>query len=364
MRSKVLALLLVLPATAAADGLPVLGVDAGPGGVTAPSSEHRYVTLPAREGTVVAQVERDGGAVPRSHMLRGNFSVPAVALDGSPSGLSADGGTLVLIEPRAGFPRRATTFAVLDAKRLRLREKVRLRGDFSFDALSPDGGRIYLVEYTSPRDPTQYLVRAYDVRAGRLLPDPIVDPREPDERMRGLPITRRTSPDGRWEYTLYDGAGGHPFIHALDTRDATAACIDLHGLAGYPGLMELRLALDPSGGRLVVDDRGLRLAVVDTKTFEVSQPPPSPKPQAGDDDGGLPAIPLALAGLALLAGLAAAARRRRGRAVQSSDSPSTTANTAPAGSRNTAKRPLGTSIGPNNGSPTRETTESAESTVK
>lgn len=323
MALKILALLVALtaalPATAAADGLPVLGVDAGPGGVTAPSSEHRYVTLPAREGTVVAQVERDGGAVPRSHMLRGNFSVPAVALDGSPSGLSADGGTLVLIEPRAGFPRRATTFAVLDAKRLRLREKVRLRGDFSFDALSPDGRRIYLIEYTSSSDPTRYLVRAYDVGAGRLLPDPIVDPREPDERMRGLPITRRTSLDGRSEYTLYDGAGGHPFIHALDTREATAACIDLHGLTGYPGLMELRLALDPSGGRLSVVGDGRTRAVVDTTTFDVSGPPASPRPQAGNDDGGLPAIPLALAALVLLAGLAAARAR-----AHSSTSPSST----------------------------------------
>jgi hypothetical protein len=68
-----------------------------------------------------------------------------------------------------------------------------------------------------------------------------VDPREPDEDMRGYPITRASSPDGRWAYTLYDGAGKHPFVHALDTQGRTAACIDLDGLAGRDDLYELRL---------------------------------------------------------------------------------------------------------------------------
>jgi hypothetical protein len=330
MALKILALLLLLPAAAAADGLPVSGLDVGPEGVALPAGEHRYVTLLSRGHTVVAKVESDGGAVARSRTLPGDFSVPAVALDRSTSGLSADGRTLVLIRPRAGFPRRETTFAVLDARGLALRDTVRLRGDFSFDALSPDGRRIYLVEYTSPRDPTRYAVRAYDLRAGRLLPDPIVDPREPDERMAGWPVTRLTSADGRWAYTLYAG-NDHPFIHALDTQEATAACIDLHALSGYPGLMELRLALDPSGGRLSVAGERRTWAVVDTKTFAVSGPPASPRPQAGDDDGGLPAIPLALAALVLLAGPAVAR-------AQSSTSPSCTANTAPAGSRDTRSR--------------------------
>ena len=351
-----LAVAAAFPAAAAADGLPVSGLDVGPEGVAEPGGQHRYVTLAAGEDTVVAKVESDGGAVARSRTLRGDFSVPAVALDRSTGGLSADGRTLVLIRPRAGFPRRETTFAVLDTRRLALRDTVRLRGDFSYDALSPDGRRLYLIEYTSPRDPTRYVVRTYDLRAGRLLREPIVDPREPDERMSGWPVTRLASPDGRWAYTLYAG-NEHPFIHALDTQEATAACIDLHALSGYPGLMELRLALDPSGGRLSVVGERRTWAVVDTKTFAVGRAPAPQRPQAGDDGGGLPLIPLALAALVLLAGLAAAR-------AQSSGSASDTANTAPAGSRNTAKRPAGTSIGPNNGSPTRDTTESVDSTVK
>ena len=44
----------------------------------------------------------------------------------------------MLIQP-AGFPRQTTEFAVFDTERLRPRERLTLDGDFSFDALSPDG---------------------------------------------------------------------------------------------------------------------------------------------------------------------------------------------------------------------------------
>ena len=84
------------------------------------------MALPAGDsGTLVARVRRRGGQVLRSLLLRGWFTVPAVALDGTPSGLSANRGTLVLIRPRARFPQRRTTLAVLDARKLRLRVAVR-----------------------------------------------------------------------------------------------------------------------------------------------------------------------------------------------------------------------------------------------
>ena len=94
----------------------------------------------------------------------------------------------------------------------------------------------------------------YDLTAGRLVPEPIVDPDEAAEPMRGYPITRATSPDGRLAYTLYDGAGEHPFIHALDTMGRTAVCIDLHGLMGRDDLYDLRLAVSEDGSMLEVRD--------------------------------------------------------------------------------------------------------------
>ena len=296
---------------AASDGLPVGNVDAGPAGVTSAAGAMRYVTVPAGRNTLALAVRRDGGQVGSSRLLRGRFTIPVVALDGTPAGLSADRRTLVLIKPRLGFPRNVTTFAVLDAQRMKLRDVVRLRGDFSFDALSPDGRLVYLVNYTSRRDPTRYEVRAFDTRQGRLVPGPIVDKREPDENMRGYPLTRAMSPDGRWAYTLYDGAGKHPFVHALDTRDMTAACIDLDGLTGRDDLQALRLGVSGDGTSFSVLDGRQALFVVDTKTFRVREVTARDAGGAGSDDGGLP--PLWTAGviaLVCLGGIVALVRRR------------------------------------------------------
>ena len=45
--------------------------------------------------------------------------------------------------------------------------------------------------------------------------------------MEGSPMTRATSADGRWVYTLYSRPGGYPFVHALDTVNGVAHCIGL-----------------------------------------------------------------------------------------------------------------------------------------
>ena len=260
-------------ATASADGLPVLGVDVGSKGVTVPGAAARYVTLwSGPKTTVVARVRRNGGRVDRSRLLEGTFTIPAVAYDSSASGLSANGKVLVLIQPRVSFPRARTSFAVLDARHLRVVKVLRLQGDFSFDAISPSGDRIYLIQYLSANDPTKYAVRAFDVRAGRLLPEPVVDPHEADEQMRGQPLSRAMSPDGRWAYTLYDGNGKTPFVHALDTSRATARCIDLDALEGAENLWRLRLSIRGGGKQLAVRDGSQTELVVSTRTFAVSSP--------------------------------------------------------------------------------------------
>jgi hypothetical protein len=307
-----------VPASAAADGLPVLGVDVGPTGVTSERSAFRYVTLNATRETVVARVRRDGGKVVRTGLVRGLFTVPAVALDGSASGLSADGSTLVLIKPRAAFPRAQTPFVVLDARRLRARGRFTLRGDFSFDALSPDGASMYLIQYLSRTDPTRYAVRAFDVRAGRLLREPIVDPSEPGEPMRGYPITRATSAGGRWEYTLYDGAGSHPFVHALDTVGREAVCIDLDMLAGRSDLYELGLDLGGGGRNLVVrGSDAATLAMVDLATHRASAVRPRPARAPERSSGGPAAwtVLVAIAAALLIGGGMALVARRRAASV-------------------------------------------------
>jgi hypothetical protein len=259
----------LVPAAAGADGLPVLGVDVGSSGVASGPEGARYVTIPAGSRTIVERVAQDGGQVLASRSLPGTFTIPAVAYDGSAGGLSADATTLVLIEPRTSFPRATTRLLVLGSDSLRPRRFVKLKGDFSFDAVSPDGSWLYLIHYVAPNDPTRYLVQAYDLRRGRLLKAPITDPHEPGEKMRGNPLSRAMSSDGRWAYTVYDGAGATPFVHALDTVARSARCIDLDGVPKGTDLWQLRLVIDATGRQLVVRNRTTPLLLVDLRTMRV-----------------------------------------------------------------------------------------------
>ncbi|HST15555.1 MAG TPA: hypothetical protein VLJ44_11975 [Gaiellaceae bacterium] len=251
-----------------ADGLPVLNVDVGASGVSAPDGTVRYLTVTVGKQTLVEATRRDGGQIVRMQAWPGTWTIPAVAYDGSASGLSADRRTLVLIEPRTSFPRAQTRLLVLNAHDLASATVVRFDGDYSFDAVSPNGSRIFLIHYLSVVDPTRYEVRAYDVSARKLVAKPIVDPRDATEKMRGNPLSRVMSPDGRFAYTLYDG-NGHPFVHALDTAASTARCIDIAGLPRKL-LWSLRLHL-AGGGKVLSVDHGTRtFASLDTRTW---QPP-------------------------------------------------------------------------------------------
>jgi hypothetical protein len=124
--------------------------------------------------------------------------------------------------------------------------------------------------------------------------------------MNGHPLTRATSPDGRWAYTLYEGAA-HPFIHALDTSGRSARCIDLDWLHGRKDLWRLRFALKRDGRQLSVRSGARSVAVVDTRSFRASA--------SGSVGGGRDWTGLWLGGLGLAAllagGLLYAARTRR-----------------------------------------------------
>ena len=169
---------------------------------------------------------------------------------------------------------------------------------------------MFLVNYVSPGDPTRYNVRAYDLRTNTLLRGDIRDPAERGETMRGSPITRIMSADGRWAFTLYDGAGGTPFVHALDTTTLRAHCIDLPMLAGRNDLWSLRFTL-AANHVLRVGKSGAALANVDLVSFAAHVPATSRSSSLW------PWLLLGSALAAILAVLAAAAllarRRVRGR---------------------------------------------------
>jgi hypothetical protein len=205
---------------------------------------------------VLAVVRVRDGRVLNFRWLRGTYGVPRVAYDGTGGGVSRDGRRLVLASQTFAASAR-TRFLVLGTRRLQIKATVTLSGVFSFDALSPDASTLYVIQHLPGGSNTRYQVRAYDLEARRLLAGAIVDPKEPDERMSGQPLRRAESADGRWAYTLYTNPGSHPFIHALDTVERTAVCIDLDWRGSQDRLWRMRLVPTRDGEQLrLVDSRG------------------------------------------------------------------------------------------------------------
>jgi hypothetical protein len=208
----------------------------------------------------------EGGGVPVRISVPGAWRLPTVGVGRAAAGLSADGRVLVLVEPAAAAPASPaprTRFAIVATSGATPPRVVTLDGSFSFDVVSPDGHWLYLLEHLAGGDPTNYQVRRLDTATGALQEGSIVDKRVVDEQMTGYALTQVAGQDG-WVYTLYRGVDGD-FVHALDTVDGVAFCVDLPGTAGGDPATDgdWGLATDGPGSWLYVTDgaRGMVRAV-------------------------------------------------------------------------------------------------------
>jgi hypothetical protein len=224
-----------------------------PSGVVSSKEQVRYVAVPGSGTTFVKAVRVSDGRLLRSTTLTGTYGVPLVAYDGTAGGLTHDGKLLVL--ETNGQGERSTRFTVLATNNLRVQQSFALDGLWAYDALSPGGRTLYLVQTLSPLGTFRYLVRAYDLWQHRLVAGAIADKSEPGS-MAGYPLSRVTSANGTWAYTLYQRTTGKPFIHALNTRGRAAVCIDLAMNADPNAFGSVRLTLSPDESRLVVRASG------------------------------------------------------------------------------------------------------------
>ena len=222
-----------------------------PVGVPTSASWGSLATTTASGGrTIVADADIvDGGG--STATLDGAWAPPTIGDDPTPTGLSADGKTLVLIPAGDPDPARTTSrFAIVPfppiegAPQLAPRV-VELPGAVDFDAISPDGRILYVVQHLDGEG--GYQVRAVDLPAGTMRPDIITDKRNLGEAMAGWPLAQLRSPTGM-VMTLYRGTD-HPFIHALDTAEAWAVCIDLPGGGSATDDADWGLAASTGGAR-------------------------------------------------------------------------------------------------------------------
>ena len=281
------------PGVAMPDGLSRL-VAVGVGAAGVPQSRTELEVIQTKDGTVLNWVDLDG-----------SWGVPVVTYSQSGAeGLSADGKTLVLGDVVRSYPRTKSWFLVVNAKTLRIRQRIELKGDYAYDALSPDGKRLYLIDHVDGTNSQRYVVRAYDLAAGRLLPGRIADRTQKSWVMQGYPMARTTSADGRWVYTLYENPSGFPFVHALDTKRGVAHCIGLPWTGNQNGFYNLRLSLRSNDRTLAVHWlSGRPWLAVDTGTWKVAQDHRTGLPWFGIG-AGCAAVLAAAAGFLLL-------RRRR-----------------------------------------------------
>jgi DNA-binding beta-propeller fold protein YncE len=240
-----------------------------PAGVPSPDWKTLYVAGGVTNRTTVQAIDVASGKVLRSTTLAGRFRLPVVGIAGVPEGLSADGGTLVLANV-ADTP--ASRFAVLRTDFGKPAETISLPGEFGYDAVSPDGARLFLIEHLAGPDRSRYRVRMYDRGTGRLDPNVIVDKRDQWETsMAGYPNTRVTGPDGSWVYTLYRNADHGPFVHALNALDSYAFCIDLprNGSTDQRAARLWTLARGSGGGLYAVNTALGLVSEIDQDQFTV-----------------------------------------------------------------------------------------------
>ena len=146
---------------------------------------YRYVTVNPQAKptlTIVERIDMGDGTVDRWWYLRGNYFIPAVAFDGSPGGLSANGNALALVGFSRTYPPRQTKLAILDTD-VYLRHPIRpgqqrprhairrvtLPAYFAFQAISPSGSKLYLRRYRPFDHPSDdFALRVLNARNGKL----------------------------------------------------------------------------------------------------------------------------------------------------------------------------------------------------
>ena len=149
--------------------------------------------------TIVADVGiADGGG--STATVDGAWALPTIGYDPTPTGLSADGKTLVLVPAGDPDPTRATSsfaivpFPPIDGAPKLAPRVVELPGALDYDAISPDGRILYVAEHLDGDG--GYQVRAVDLPGGTMRAGP--DRRQAQHRRDDGRLAGRPAPLAEW----------------------------------------------------------------------------------------------------------------------------------------------------------------------
>jgi hypothetical protein len=241
-------------------------------GVLSNDGTLRFIAAKSADGTLVKAISTEDGTVLASRTFDGQLGIPTLQYDKAGEGMSRDGKTFVL--ETAGLA-DTSQFLLVSTNDLSTADSFTLKGTYVFDALSPNGSMMYLIQHRTTQDVQHYIVRGYDLRTHTLLPQRIADKSQKSWVMQGWAVNRATSPTGRWVYTLYANPGGYPFVHALDTVKSVAHCVGLPWPAtnGQQGAV-FNFTLGLSGKMLAVRSQGGSIyRYINTTNWKVSKKP-------------------------------------------------------------------------------------------
>ncbi len=191
-----------------------------PIGTPAADWSRYYVVTQLTGSAQLKSIDPASGRTIAQATIPAGYSLPNIAFQGPTAGISPNGQWLALTKSSPSV----TNFLVGSSSLGDSFKTIRVDGDFLFDALSNDGKSLYLIQKMN--DPNHYQVRLYDVGAGALMPQPVVDKRESNEPMNGIRGDSAADATGNYVYTVYIREGG-PFIHALPLGEPIAWCVDL-----------------------------------------------------------------------------------------------------------------------------------------
>jgi mono/diheme cytochrome c family protein len=250
-----------------------------PAGLPTADWRHYYVAMTQYGNTRLERFDPATSQLEHSFGIAGRWSLSA---------LSPSGRWLVLTRIPSGEDRAAwiqekrwqTDIQIVDSETGRTSHSLQLDGNFEVEAVSAAGDALFLIEHRPAVNPTEYLIRLYDLAAG-LQPDPLRAKTAADEVMTGLAWGGLASPDGRWLLTLYlNTPRSVAFIHTLDLENRFPFCIDLPSGGGdLAQLKHYALALAPNGQTVYAANAALgvvaeisltSLSVIHTVEFPVS----------------------------------------------------------------------------------------------